>query len=567
MSHAYVGIERTAIMAEKENGQYKVLLVDDDAVVRFAVGALFKKSSFVCTAVGSAQDAVEKFKQDNYDAIISDVMMEPIDGFMFRDLIRSHNQEIPFIFLTALVNGVDNSLLTRIMGDSFSYYVPKNADRNFLIAKISQVVQNYRAQHTVRALEAQIAKSQELAGFVQRSLLPAWVRCDRDYEFSSLYKPLGKIGGDLFEWIPLGEHTCLSVFGDISGHGTDSALGMTAIQSFLKQMSLYKEEKAQQVHLVAQEINDFIVKYLYNAIYMCGLIVYWDFENNFCRYFNTGYMDIMAFDGCSGEQITVNPEQKGAMPLGMMGNTVYNADDTVEFHFHDDTLFLISSDGLWDLSRDEDGETGMDPDLLHELLALLIKQSHQEDYALTLPYRCYEALEQVGYTYPTDDFSMFMIHKPARDEQEKTFVCRVSPSNDAVDAVVQLATEFVMSKTDSLDLSTRVELLLEEHMTNILEHGFKDYHNENDFLVFQVVFEKERLRITVWDRGKEWNGDQVIMKQDPDKILQELAVNQADGGRGIPIMMKIASSIIHQRHCGLNETVFYLPFTPCEKDN
>ena len=125
-------------------------------------------------------------------------------------------------------------------------------------------------------------------------MLPPWVYFSESYEFSCFYKPFSRVSGDLFEWLPLDEDRALFIFGDVSGHGTHSALAMTAVQSFLKQLTAEDKEHATRPCLLANDINDYFCSHIQNIVYMSTLIVYMDFRRNFLRYLNAGYMDVIA---------------------------------------------------------------------------------------------------------------------------------------------------------------------------------------------------------------------------------------------------------------------------------
>jgi anti-sigma regulatory factor (Ser/Thr protein kinase) len=112
-----------------------------------------------------------------------------------------------------------------------------------------------------------------------------------------------------------------------------------------------------------------------------------------------------------------------------------------------------------------------------------------------------------------------------------------------------------------VEFSTKVELLLEEHLVNIIEHGMKETKNQNDFIMLRMDCQESRLILKVWDRGGEWKSK--ILENGgptPDGVLDILNSRHSESGRGVLIMRKIAPKITHERHCGLNETTFYIPY-------
>ena len=547
-------------MVLKQKDRHKVLLVDDDNMVRFYLSAFFMQTEYDVTAVASAQEGLELMRKESFEVVISDVMMEPIDGFMFRQLLREHHSMLPIIFLTAIVNNMDNALLTQVMDDPFSYYVPKNTNKQFLLAKLRQILQYSQAEKTIREIEAQVQENQELASEVQNAFLPPWTCEEGNYQFSWLYKPLGKISGDLFEWMPLNDHSVLAVFGDVAGHGTHSAMGMMAIQSFLKQMALYTEESVMYPHRIAKEINDFILQNLSGRIYMCGLILYWNFKTNVMRMHNAGYLDIVSFDIRDGKRKDLNPKHLGSMPLGMMKQAEYLEENTIEYIGNENEVYLVASDGLLDLSKTEDGEEPVDHALLSDLMSILVQDVMTEENVIALPYKCYETLEQLGYDYPQDDLSLIVLRKNAGKVNDRVFVSRINPNTEDVDKVSIKIADFLIDLNLPVEFSTKVELLLEEHLVNIIEHGMNETKKQNDFIMIKVDCQEKEIVLTVWDRGREWNSKMLNSDLKPDGVLDLLNLRHADGGRGVLIMKKIAPKITHNRYCGLNETVFHIPY-------
>ena len=547
-------------MLTEQKNKHKILLVDDEKFVRFTLSAFFRQTEYEVTAVSSPQEGLEMMRRENFEAVVSDVMMEPIDGFMFRQLLREQHPMLPIIFLTSLVNNMDNALLTQVMDDPFSYYVPKNTNKQFLLAKLGQVLQYSQAEKTIKQIEAQVEENQALASEVQNAFLPPWTRQESNYQFSWLYKPLGKISGDLFEWMPLNDHAVLAVFGDVAGHGTHSAMGMMAIQSFLKQMALYTEESVMYPHKIAREINDFILQYLSGRIYMCGLILYWNLETNVMRMHNAGYLDMISFDIHDGKRKDLNPKHLGSVPLGMMKGAEYLEENTVEYIGNENEVYLVASDGLLDLSRTEEGDEPVDHAMLNDLMSILVQNVTTEDNVVALPYKCYETLEQLGYTYPQDDLSLIVLRKKTENPQDKVFVSRVNPNIEDVDKVCIKVADFLMDLEMPVEFSTKVELLLEEHLVNIIEHGMNEEKNQNDFIMIKLDCLETGLVLKVWDRGREWKSKILDNGPMPDGVLDILNSRHSDSGRGVLIMRKIAPKITHERHCGLNETVFHIPY-------
>ncbi len=540
-------------------GAGKILIVDDETLILFTMRVKFQNAGFNVTIASSPNEAMKEFAKESFDVVLSDINMSPINGFAFRRLIREQNKELPIIFLTGVQNDMGNNLLSKIMEDLHSYYVPKASADTYLAFKVQQVIQNYTSMKKVKELETRMKRNLELASIVQFSMLPPWVRFEKNYEFSCFYKPFGTVSGDLFDWIQIDEYRCLGIFGDVSGHDTAAALGMTAVQSFVGQIiAAYGKNNVCKPHQIAQELDDFIISHIAPAVYMCGIVIYFDFENNTICYHNAGHKDIIGYDTAKNEFLDINPENKGSMAMGMSKGIKHLEEENVTYHFTDDTLFLIASDGLGDLSRDEAGKDYLDanPKEFNQLIEILAHQGVEEDNTISMPYRCYESLEWMGYTHPQDDCLMFMLRKPRLVDRERIFVCRLSPNNVAVDNVGMKASDFVLEQCGDDILSEKVELLVEEHMNNIVEHGLNECRRDNEYIVLKIAVIENGLKVTIWDRGKHWSENTATPTSNPDMLLEQVNEQQSGSGRGLLIISKIASEISRHHYSGLNETVF-----------
>jgi two-component system cell cycle response regulator len=84
----------------------KVLLVDDDEMLRKMTEVLLNKQGFEVIAVENGAKAIQKLKFMLPDVIPMDVMMPDMDGFLVCREIRANSitAGIPIIMMTALDN-------------------------------------------------------------------------------------------------------------------------------------------------------------------------------------------------------------------------------------------------------------------------------------------------------------------------------------------------------------------------------------------------------------------------------------------------------------------------------
>lgn len=86
----------------KENGQYRILVVDDEQDLCEVLRYNFIKEGYLVDTANSAEEALA-MQLDQYDLIMLDVMMEGMSGFEMARRMHESNMlpDVPIIFLTA----------------------------------------------------------------------------------------------------------------------------------------------------------------------------------------------------------------------------------------------------------------------------------------------------------------------------------------------------------------------------------------------------------------------------------------------------------------------------------
>ena len=125
----------------------KILVVDDDAILRMALTRYLEKRGYSVQDIGSGAEALVLFEADPPDLVVSDVMMPGMDGFEFCRRLRSlrAGQLVPFIFLSSK-GEVDD----RVQGHSIGAddYLIKPFEPRELLAKIEAQLERSRRLHS-----------------------------------------------------------------------------------------------------------------------------------------------------------------------------------------------------------------------------------------------------------------------------------------------------------------------------------------------------------------------------------------------------------------------------------
>jgi DNA-binding response OmpR family regulator len=80
---------------------FQILVVEDDKDLNRTVCAFLNNSGYEATGCLRAETAYDAMYETVFDLIVSDIMMPGIDGFEFAKTVRSLNENIPILFMTA----------------------------------------------------------------------------------------------------------------------------------------------------------------------------------------------------------------------------------------------------------------------------------------------------------------------------------------------------------------------------------------------------------------------------------------------------------------------------------
>ena len=129
---------------------FHILVVEDDRDLNRTVCTFLNASGYKATGALNASDAYDVMYDRIFDLIVSDIMMPGIDGFEFAQTVRSLNENIPILFMTARDDFASKQRGYRIGVDD---YMVKPIDLDELLLRIGALLRR-----------AKIASSRKLEG-------------------------------------------------------------------------------------------------------------------------------------------------------------------------------------------------------------------------------------------------------------------------------------------------------------------------------------------------------------------------------------------------------------------
>ena len=146
--------------------RFHILVVDDEPVQREMIGGFLKKQGFEVIAADSAERALELFRQDAFDLVLTDQKMADMSGLELLQAVHTINPETPVILITAF--GTIEAAVAALKHGAIDYLTkPLNLDE--LLYRIRQVSDRYRIINENRELREALQDRHRIEGIIGES--------------------------------------------------------------------------------------------------------------------------------------------------------------------------------------------------------------------------------------------------------------------------------------------------------------------------------------------------------------------------------------------------------------
>ena len=126
-------------MSTEKSDKRKVLFVDDNKLLRTQTKINLESSGydFEVDTASSVSEALGLIEEEEYEAIISDYLMEERDGLDLLEEVREEKEDIPFIMFTG--RG-DEEVAQRALNLGADRYIRKKGDAISQYDKLAKVL-------------------------------------------------------------------------------------------------------------------------------------------------------------------------------------------------------------------------------------------------------------------------------------------------------------------------------------------------------------------------------------------------------------------------------------------
>lgn len=254
----------------------KLLIIDDDALVRQSVVTYLTDSGFDVSAAPDAPTALNLLATSTEsppDLILTDLRMPNGDGLQLLNTLNDLYSDVPVIVISGA--GVMNDVVGALRLGAKDYLIKPLLDLEVLVHSINKVLDRQDLEEENRRYRSQLENANrelrenlrtlerdQIAGRrVQRRLMPSGFTTENGYSAAHTIVPSLFLSGDFVDYAHIKKRYLAFYLADVSGHGASSAFVTIWLKHLVSRMvreeGLFGDEKsfAEGANVMLRQIN------------------------------------------------------------------------------------------------------------------------------------------------------------------------------------------------------------------------------------------------------------------------------------------------------------------------
>jgi sigma-B regulation protein RsbU (phosphoserine phosphatase) len=231
----------------------KVLVIDDDTIVRQSIAAYLEDSGFDVYQESDGKTAMGSFKTVQPDVVVTDLRMPDVDGLAILEAVREANPETAVIVISGM--GVVADVVKALRLGAVDYLLKPLVDMEVLVHSVQRSLERRdllkenrryrekleRANRELREYVRVLERDQQAGRKVQSNLLPPTPVTYGNYHVSHKVIPSLYLSGDFVDYGLVHNRYLAFYLTDVSGHGASSAFVTVWLKQLVRKM--FRERK------------------------------------------------------------------------------------------------------------------------------------------------------------------------------------------------------------------------------------------------------------------------------------------------------------------------------------
>lgn len=201
-----------------------------------------------------------------------------------------------------------------------------------------------RRMARVDILQERYKKDLEVASTMQRLLFPDDLPTNKRMDISARYTPRHEVGGDYYDFIPLGDDEYIICIADVSGKGISAAMLMANFQATIRTLFQYQRFDMEKL---MNELNTTVMKSAKGEKFITFFIAHYNANSRMMSYVNAGHNHPFITNGRTIENL-----DQGCIGLGMMDELPFI--NVGKKELKPNTTIVLYTDGVVELENEEE---------------------------------------------------------------------------------------------------------------------------------------------------------------------------------------------------------------------
>ena len=203
------------------------------------------------------------------------------------------------------------------------------------------VTEVFKREKEIRRLYNEVNEELQLAGDIQKSLLPPRNLSFKNYNIEYIFLPSMNIGGDFCDFVEIDENKFAVIFADISGHGIPAAL----LSSMLKVFIYNNAIKTRNIPKLMEKLNEEIINIFPKGKFVSMFFLIIDTKTNIMRFCKASQEPALIYR--KNEDVVEELETEGQI-LGLFSKEVFGdiVFEEKSIDFNDGDKLLLYTDGI-----------------------------------------------------------------------------------------------------------------------------------------------------------------------------------------------------------------------------
>ncbi|MFA9211075.1 MAG: SpoIIE family protein phosphatase [Moraxellaceae bacterium] len=211
---------------------------------------------------------------------------------------------------------------------------------------VSMAIENKRMARE-QLKQERLKKELEVASEMQKLLFPADLPTNKRMDISAKYIPRHEVGGDYYDFIPIGDDEYIICIADVSGKGISAAMLMANFQATLRTLitSVYPIQRFDLTYLI-EELNKKVMVAAKGEKFITFFIAKYNASSRVLEYVNSGHNQPFLTDGKSIKLLDTGSVGLGMfeqLPFIQVGNEILGSNTTL----------VLYTDGVVELENDK----------------------------------------------------------------------------------------------------------------------------------------------------------------------------------------------------------------------